>query len=91
MSKKNTKSDVIRNKKYSIKLLNNLLEKYITDESTLRKADLMSKWIVDYVRYIDFEGTFDPRKTFHIVVAILLRSILGLTSAPNLAVFIMQL
>lgn len=62
MSKKNTKSDVIRNKKYSIKLLNNLLEKYITDESTLRKADLMSKWIVDYVRYIDFEGTFDPRK-----------------------------
>lgn len=62
MSKKNTKSDVIRNKKYSIKLLNNLLEKYITDESTLRKADLMSKWIVDYVRYIAFEGTFDPRK-----------------------------
>lgn len=62
MSKRNSKSDIIRNKKYSIHLLNNLLEKYISDDSTLRKADLICKWLIDYVRYIDFEETFDPCK-----------------------------
>lgn len=62
MSKKNTKEEIIQNKKQSIRLLNNLLEGYIADDTRLRKAELVSKWIKDYVNYLKFEEIYDPLK-----------------------------
>lgn len=64
MSKEFTKEDVILNKKEAIKTLNKLLEKYIntSNGSQLKKANLISYWIKDYVRMIDFEEKFDPTK-----------------------------
>ena len=62
MSKKNTKEEIIQNKKLSMRLLNNLLEGYIADDTKLRKADLLCKWIKDYVAFIGFEEKFDPCK-----------------------------
>ena len=62
MSKKNTKEEIIQNKKQSIRLLNNLLEGYIADDTRLRKADLLCKWIKEYVAYISYEEKFNPCK-----------------------------
>lgn len=62
MSKHLSKDEVIRNKKKSIIQLNNLLESYISDDKTIRKTDLISKWIKDYVNYLKFEDVFDPQK-----------------------------
>lgn len=64
MKKELTKEDVILNKKESIKSLNKLLEGYINapNDSRLKKANLISYWIKDYVRMINFEEQFDPTK-----------------------------
>ncbi|RKJ18381.1 hypothetical protein D7X48_18035 [bacterium D16-50] len=64
MSKDFEKEDVIQNKKAAIRSLNNLLELYINDPSQkhLKKANLISYWIKDYVRFINFEEKFDPTK-----------------------------
>lgn len=64
MSKEFTKEDVIQNKKEAIKRLNKLLEQYINDTSNkhLKKAHLISYWIKDYVRMVDFEEKFVPTK-----------------------------
>lgn len=64
MSKEFTKEDVIQNKKEAIKSLNKLLESYINDHSDahLKKANLISYWLKDYVRLINFEEKFDPTK-----------------------------
>ena len=64
MSKDFEKEDVIQNKKAAIRSLNNLLELYINDPSKkhLKKANLISYWIKDYVRFINFEEKFDPTK-----------------------------
>lgn len=64
MSKSITKEDVIRNKKDAISKLNNLLERYINDKSGehLKKANLISFWLKDFVRYIGFEESFDPKR-----------------------------
>lgn len=64
MSKEFTKEDVIQNKKEAIKALNKLLETFINDPSMkhLKKAHLISYWIKDYVRLIDFEEKFDPSR-----------------------------
>lgn len=64
MSKEFTKEDVIQNKKSSIRSLNNLLEGLINDSSEqhLKKAHLISYWLKDYVRMINFEEQFDPAK-----------------------------
>lgn len=64
MSKDFKKEDVIQNKKAAIRSLNNLLELYINDPSQkhLKKANLISYWIKDYVRFINFEEKFDPTK-----------------------------
>ena len=64
MSKEFTKEDVIANKKAAIKALNNLLEGYINDPSGnhLKKANLISYWLKDYVRLINFEEKFDPKR-----------------------------
>ncbi|QDW74402.1 type II toxin-antitoxin system PemK/MazF family toxin [Lachnospiraceae bacterium KGMB03038] len=64
MSKEFTKDDVIQNKKEAIKSLNKLLESYINDPAGnhLKKANLLSYWIKDYVRMIDFEEKFDPSR-----------------------------
>lgn len=59
-----TKEDVIQNKKSSIKSLNNMLERFINDSSEdhLKKANLISYWIKDYVKMINFEEKFDPTR-----------------------------
>lgn len=64
MSKDFTKEDVIQNKKEAIKSLNKLLESYINDPTGkhLKKANLISYWLKDYVRLIDFEEKFEPTK-----------------------------
>ena len=64
MKKEFTKEDVIQNKKEAIKSLNRLLEEYINDPSgsRLKKANLISYWIKDYVRMINFEEKFEPTK-----------------------------
>lgn len=62
MSKHLSKEEIIQNKKKSIIQLNQLLESYIANDDQIRKADLVSKWIKDYVKYLKFEEHFDPIK-----------------------------
>lgn len=64
MSKEFTKEEVIQNKKDAIRRLNKLLEYYINNpsEKHLKKAHLISYWIKDYVRMINFEDRFEPTK-----------------------------
>lgn len=64
MSIELTKENVIQNKKEAIKSLNKLLEQYINDPSGnhLKKANLISYWIKNYTRFIQFEEKFDPTK-----------------------------
>ncbi len=64
MSKEFNKEDVIQNKKEAIKSLNKLLETYINSPSMkyLKKANLISYWLKDYVRLIGFEEKFDPSR-----------------------------
>lgn len=64
MIKELTKEDVIKNKKQAIRELNNMLESFINDPSIahLKKANLISYWIKDYVNMINFEESFDPTR-----------------------------
>lgn len=64
MSSEITKENVITNKKEAIKSLNKLLEYYINDPSGkhLKKANLISYWIKDYTRFINFEESFEPTR-----------------------------
>lgn len=64
MSKELNKEDVIQNKKQSIKALNKMLEGFINDPSGthLKKANLISYWLKDYVKMINFEESFNPTK-----------------------------
>ena len=64
MSTDFSKEDVIQNKKQAIKKLNYMLEGFINDPSgqRLKKANLLSYWIKDYVRMINFEEEFEPTR-----------------------------
>ena len=64
MKKELTKEEVIQNKKEAIRALNNMLELYInsSNDKHLKKANLLSYWIKDYVRMIRFEENFEPTK-----------------------------
>ena len=64
LSKPFTKEDVIQNKKSAICALNKQLEYYINDPSGnhLKKANLISYWLKDYVRMINYEERFNPTK-----------------------------
>ena len=64
MSKEFSKDDVIQNKKEAIKSLNRMLEIFINDSTGnhLKKAHLLSYWIKDYVRMINFEEHFEPTR-----------------------------
>lgn len=64
MSKPFTKEDVIQNKKSAIRALNKQLEYYINDPSGnhLKKANLISYWLKDYVRMINYEEKFNPTR-----------------------------
>ena len=64
MSKEFTKEDVILNKKEAIRSLNKLLEAYIASpaEKHIKKAHLISYWIKDYTKFLDFEEKFDPTR-----------------------------
>ena len=53
------KENVIKNKNEAIKILNNYLDTCIsTDTKHLKKANLISYWLKDYIRYIENEETF---------------------------------
>lgn len=64
MSKDFTKEDVIQNKKSAIKSLNKFLEGLINspNDKHLKKANLISYWIKDYIRMVSFEEKFEPTK-----------------------------
>lgn len=64
MSKDFTKEDVIQNKKDAIRCFNKMLEFFINDPTGkhLKKAHLLSYWIKDYVRMINFEEKFEPTR-----------------------------
>lgn len=64
MSKELTKDDVITNKKEAIKALNKLIESFINDSTGrhLKKANLLSYWLKDYVKMISHEEKFEPTK-----------------------------
>lgn len=48
--------DVIKNKNEAIKILNDYLDTCIADDRHLKKANLISYWLRDYVRYIEEEA-----------------------------------
>ena len=57
------KEDVIKNKNEAIKILNNYLDTCISSDSKhLKKANLISYWLKDYIRYIESEETFSCQK-----------------------------
>lgn len=57
------KEDVIKNKNEAIKILNDYLDTCIaTDIKHLKKANLISYWLKDYIRYIESEETFSCEK-----------------------------
>ena len=57
------KENVIKNKNEAIKILNNYLDTCIsTDAKHLKKANLISYWLKDYIRYIENEETFSCDK-----------------------------
>lgn len=64
MSQSLSKENVIQNKKSAIKTLNSLLEKYINipSDNYLKKANLISYWIKDYSKMLNFEEKFEPTK-----------------------------
>ena len=64
LSRPFTKEDVIQNKKSAIRALNKQLEYYINDPSGnhLKKANLISYWLKDYVRMINYEEKFNPTR-----------------------------
>lgn len=64
MSKIYTKDEVIIHKKQAIKKLNNLLELYINNPNKkyLKKADLLSYWLENFIDYIKDETTFNPQE-----------------------------
>ena len=53
VDKHTPKENVIKNKNEAIRLLNNYLDTCIsTDNKHLKKANLISYWLKDYIRYI---------------------------------------
>lgn len=64
MSTDFSKEDVIQNKKQAIKKLNLMLEGFINDPTGqhLKKANLLSYWLKDYVKMLSFEEIFDPKR-----------------------------
>ena len=58
------KDKIIQNKKSAIRALNDLLEKCISDSTpaSLKKADLLSYWIKDYSKYLQYEDSFDSSR-----------------------------
>lgn len=57
------KENVIKNKNDAIKMLNNYLDTCISsDTKHLKKANLISYWLKDYIKYIEDEEFFDSSK-----------------------------
>lgn len=57
----NSKEEVIKLKKDSIRFLNNTLEYYINNDN-LKKAQLISKWTKEFSNYVRFEEKFNPTR-----------------------------
>ena len=58
------KENIITHKKQAIRKLNNLLENYISTEEPkfLKKTNLISYWLENFVSYISSEDTFDSTR-----------------------------
>lgn len=53
-------ADIIMHKEVALQKLNTLMSKYISDLTTMDKADKLAYWIEDYCRLLDFEKDFNP-------------------------------
>ena len=64
MSNPKTQNEVIQHKKRAIRKINNLFESYISsgDPNLLKKTDLLSYWLEEFVNYIYAEDTFQPQR-----------------------------
>ncbi|CCY59665.1 putative uncharacterized protein [Clostridium sp. CAG:632] len=60
MSKSLNAEKVSIHKKAALSKINNLLDTYINDPEHLKKANLISFWLENYISYIQREETFDP-------------------------------
>ena len=58
MSIPKTIEQISKHKKDAISAIDTLLDKYIT--SNPKKADILSYWLEDYSRFLDYESEFDP-------------------------------
>ena len=60
-NKKNlTIQDVTQHKNTALTTLNSYLDTLISNNDTLKKADLLSYWLEDYTKYLSSEDTFKP-------------------------------
>lgn len=44
----------------SVNKLKKLMQRYISNDSSIDKADKLAFWLEDYVRFLNFEDTFNP-------------------------------
>lgn len=64
MSRNRTKENVTKNKNEAIGKIDYLLTNLTNsdDEKLLKRADLISYWIKDFAKYIEYEDQFNPKK-----------------------------
>lgn len=64
MSTQKTRDEIIKHKKSSIKIYNQMLERFLNSNSAddLKKVDNLSYWLETYSKYILEEKTFNPKK-----------------------------
>lgn len=65
MKQKKSKSleyeDVIKHKNSALSTLNTFLGNCINNVETIKKADLLSYWLEDYIKYLSYEKIFNPK------------------------------
>lgn len=55
-------NDVKQNKDLALLKISELIDKYMNNTTTLKKANNLSYWIRQYAEYLDFEDTFDSTR-----------------------------
>lgn len=54
------KEDVIKNKNDAIKVMTDYLDNCLVDDSNIKKVNIISYWLKDYINYIKAEEQFNP-------------------------------
>lgn len=90
MSKSLNAEKVSIHKKAALSKINNLLDTYINDPEHLKKANLISFWLENYISYIQREETFDPSYLKRYERGDIIKVNLDLMLAVNMAGFTMQ-